>query len=161
MQVFFMVAKIEHRTRTGCPIACALDIVGDHWALLIVRNLMFLGLHEYKDMLATEEQISSNILTERLKKLTVEGVIESIVHPESKRRKLYYLTPMGKDLIHVMLELVLWANRNLSDFLRIPEEDKRFLESDPEGYKKQVLSRLDTWEKKYIIKDQCPTAPHP
>jgi DNA-binding HxlR family transcriptional regulator len=63
-----MVAKIEHKQRSGCPIACALDLIGDHWTLLVIRNLMFLGIHEYKDMLKTEEQISSSILTDRLKK---------------------------------------------------------------------------------------------
>ncbi|MEJ2116661.1 MAG: helix-turn-helix domain-containing protein [Alphaproteobacteria bacterium] len=145
-----MVAKIEHRTRTGCPVACALDIVGDHWTLLIIRNLMFLGLHEYKDMLTTEEQISSSILSDRLKKLETDGLIASLDHPASKRRKLYYLTPMGKDLIHVMLELVLWSNRHLSAFLKIPPDKKEFLENDPAGFKAHALRELEAWEKKHL-----------
>lgn len=66
----------EHAARSGCPIACTLDIVGDHWTLLIIRDLMFLGLHEYKDMLMKEEGISSNILTDRLKKLERKDLIE-------------------------------------------------------------------------------------
>ena len=150
MQVFFMVTKIEHKTRTGCPIACVLDIVGDHWTLLIIRNLMFLGVHEYKDMLATEEHISSSILSNRLKKLEQDGLIASITHPESQRRKLYYLTPVGKDLIHIMLEMILWANKHLSDYLNIPEEKKCFLENDPDGFKAHVLAQLELWEKEYI-----------
>lgn len=145
-----MVAKIEHRTRTGCPVACALDIVGDHWTLLIVRNLMFSGIHEYKDMLTTEEQISSSILSDRLKNLETDGLIASIDHPASKRRKLYYLTPMGKDLVHVMLELVLWSNRHLSAFLKIPSDKKKFLQNDPEGFKAHVLKELEAWEKEYL-----------
>lgn len=147
---FLMVEKIEHKTRTGCPVACALDIVGDHWTLLIVRDLLFLGLHEYKDMLATEEQISSSILSARLKKLETDGVIAAIPHPESQRRKLYYLTPMGKDLIHVMLELVLWSNRHLSAFLKIPKDKKDFFENDPDGFKAHVLDQLESWEEKYL-----------
>ncbi len=131
-------------------MACALDIVGDHWTLLIIRNLMFLGLHEYKDMLQAGEQISSSILSDRLKKLELDGVIASHPHPESKRRKLYYLTPMGKDLIHLMLELVLWANKYLSEFLKIPPENKAMIESDPEGFKAQRLEQLDAWEKKHL-----------
>jgi len=145
-----MVAKIEHRSRSGCPVACALDIVGDHWTLLIVRNLMFLGLHEYKDMLAAEERISSSILSERLKKLEGEGLVASIAHPASKRRKLYFLTPMGKDLVHTMLELVLWSNKRLSPFLDIPEEKKEFLERDPDGFKAHVLSELEDWERQFL-----------
>ena len=145
-----MVAKIEHRTRTGCPVACALDVIGDHWTLLIIRNLMFLGLHEYKDMLATEEQISSSILSDRLKKLETDGLIASIDHPKSKRRKLYYLTPMGKDLVHVMTELVLWSHRNLSEFLKIPPEKRKGLEGDPAEFKQHVLGQLVNWEKEYL-----------
>jgi len=64
-----MVAKTEHKSRSGCPIACSLDVLGDHWTLIIVRNLMFHGRHEYKDMLQAEEQISTSILSDRLKKL--------------------------------------------------------------------------------------------
>ena len=146
-----MVSKIEHKTRTGCPVACALDVIGDHWTLLIIRNLMFLGAHEYKDMLATEEQISSSILSDRLKKLEADGLIASINHPDSKRRKLYYLTPMGKDLIHVMLEMILWADKYLSEFLKIPKEKKAFLKNDPGGFKAHVIAGLECWEKEYLV----------
>ena len=145
-----MVAKIEHKTRTGCPIACSLDIVGDHWTLLIIRNLMFLGLHEYKDMLNTEEKISSSILSDRLRKLELEGVIASIPHPDSGRRKLYYLTPMGKDLIHVIVDLVLWANAYLSRWLEIPTDKKALLEQSPDRFKAGVLDQIQKWEEIYL-----------
>ncbi|MBO6550057.1 MAG: helix-turn-helix transcriptional regulator [Rhizobiales bacterium] len=145
-----MVSKIEHKNRTGCPIACSLDILGDHWTLLVIRNLMFLGLHEYKDMLQTEEQISSSILTDRLKKLECEKLIASIPHPDSKRRKLYYLTASGKDLIHVMVNLVLWANTHLSDRLNIPAEKKDLLEKNPEQFKSLILEQIQKWEQEHL-----------
>lgn len=145
-----MVSKIEHKNRTGCPIACSLDILGDHWALLVIRNLMFLGLHEYKDMLQTEEQISSSILTDRLKKLECEKLIASIPHPDSKRRKLYYLTASGKDLIHVMVNLVLWANTHLSERLNIPAEKKDLLEKNPEKFKTLILEQIQKWEEEHL-----------
>jgi DNA-binding HxlR family transcriptional regulator len=146
-----MVAKIEHKTRTGCPVACSLDIIGDHWTLLIIRNLMFLGLHEYKDMLATEEQISTSILSDRLKNLESGGLIASIPHPDSKRRKLYYLRPMGKDLIDTMTNLVLWANKHLQEWLKIPPDKKALLESDPEKFKEIVLQNLQSWEEEHNV----------
>jgi len=146
-----MVAKTEHRTRTGCPIACSLDIIGDHWSLLIIRNLMFHGAREYKDMLQTEEQISSNILTNRLKKMEHDGLIAAIPHPDSQRRKLYYLLPMGKDLIHMMTNLVLWANTHLAEYLRIPKAEKDLLETDPDTFIQMTLDRLDEWEKQNLI----------
>lgn len=145
-----MVSKIEHKNRTGCPIACSLDILGDHWTLLVIRNLMFLGLHEYKDMLQTEEQISSSILTDRLKKLECEKLIASIPHPDSKRRKLYYLTASGKDLIHVMVNLVLWANTHLSERLNIPAEKKDLLEKNPEKFKTLILEQIQKWEEEHL-----------
>lgn len=145
-----MVSKIEHKNRTGCPIACSLDILGDHWTLLVIRNLMFLDAHEYKDMLKTEEQISSSILSDRLKKLECEGVIASIPHPDSKRRKLYYLTPVGKDLIHLMMEIVLWANSHLSERLDIPAEKKKLLEKNPEKFKALILDKIQKWEEEHL-----------
>ena len=145
-----MVAKVEHKTRTGCPVACALDIIGDHWTLLIIRNLMFLGIHEYKDMLKTEEQISSSILTNRLNKLEREGLVASIAHPDSQRRKLYYLTPMGKSLIHMMTELVIWANGHLEDSVKIPQEKKMLIESDPKKLIELTLTELEKWEQEYL-----------
>lgn len=145
-----MVAKVEHKTRTGCPVACALDIIGDHWTLLIIRNLMFLGIHEYKDMLKTEEQISSSILTNRLNKLEREGLVASIAHPDSQRRKLYYLTPMGKSLIHMMTELVIWANGHLKDSVKIPQEKKMLIESDPKKLIELTLTELEKWEQEYL-----------
>jgi DNA-binding HxlR family transcriptional regulator len=145
-----MVARIEHKTRTGCPVACALDIVGDHWTLLIIRNLMFLGIHEYKDMLKTEEQISSSILTNRLNKLKKEGLVASTPHPDSRRRKLYYLTPIGKDLIHMMTNLVVWANEHMRDIVNIPPDKKALIENDPNRLIQMTLQALEQWEAKYV-----------
>ncbi|TQV88460.1 winged helix-turn-helix transcriptional regulator [Aliikangiella coralliicola] len=142
-----MVAKIEHKNRTGCPIACSLDIIGDHWTLLIIRNLMFSERHEYKDMLKAEEQISSSILTTRLSKLEKDGLIASVPHPDSQRRKLYYLTPMGKDLIYVMTDIVLWAKKHLHDFLDIPADKQALLDNDPKKFIDITLENLDHWEK--------------
>ncbi len=145
-----MVAKIEHKNRSGCPVACGLDIVGDHWTLLIIRDLMFKGIHEYKDLLASREQISSNILTIRLKKLEEEALISSVPHPESRRRKLYYLTPKGKDLIHVVVPLMRWSNTHLKDLLFIPEKKQKVLENEPDQFIKETLERLEAWEKEHL-----------
>ncbi len=145
-----MVSKIEHKHRTGCPIACSLDIIGDHWSLLIIRNLMFLGIHEYKDMLKTDEQISSSILTSRLKKLEQDGLIDSVSHPDSQRRKLYYLTAMGKDLIQLMMALILWASKHLHEFVDIPKHKKDIFEKNPDAFIQLTLKELEKWESEFI-----------
>ena len=145
-----MVAKSQHHLKTGCPIACALDIVGDHWSLLIIRDLMFEGRHEYKDMLASKEGISSNILTNRLKKLVQAGIITSAPHRASKRRKLYYLTDKGKDLVQVMLAISRWSDQHLDDWVFIPREKRPLLDKPPEVVAEAVLDKLNAWEDEFI-----------
>lgn len=141
-----MVLKKTHTERSGCPVACALDIVGDHWTLLVIRDLMFLGLHEYKEMLAGSEGISSNILTDRLKKLEFNGLIDSMIHPENRKRKFYYLTDKGKDLIHTLVHLVRWSHKHLSEHLKIPPEKKDLLVNDPDRLIELTLQHLKEWE---------------
>lgn len=142
--------KNEHANRSSCPLACSLDIIGDHWTVLVIRDLMFLGRHEYKDMLNAEEGISSNILTDRLKRLEEGGLISSIPHPESGRRKLYYLLPKGKDLIHVLTPLARWADKHLGKVVHIPPEKREPLINNPEGMIQGVLQELEEWEGKYF-----------
>jgi DNA-binding HxlR family transcriptional regulator len=146
-----MVSKKEHRQRSGCPVACALDLIGDHWSLLIIRDLMFLNRHEYKDMLNSEEGISSNILSDRLKKLESAELISSFPHPESGRRKLYYLTSRGKDLIHIMIDIVLWSEKHLGSIVNIPADKKEVLLRDPELMITDTLKELAEWENAYGV----------
>lgn len=144
-----MDKKPCHSDSSPCPIAHALDIIGDRWTLLVIRDLMFRNRHEFKDMLAAEEGISTNILSDRLKRLTVAGMIDSINHPESRTRKLYYLTERGKNLINAMIEIILWAEGNLDTvhlppalILRIRKNRKRFAE--------EIMLEISKWEKIYI-----------
>lgn len=141
-----MVLKKTHAERSGCPVACALDIVGDHWTLLVIRDLMFLGIHEYKEILAGPEGISSNILTDRLKKLEQNGLLASMIHPGNRKRKFYYLTVKGKDLIHTMVHLIRWSEKHLSEHLKIPTEKRDLLVNDPDRFVELTLRQLKTWE---------------
>ena len=142
-----MAQKKSHTKSSGCPVACALDIIGDHWTLLIIRDLMFLGLHEYKEMLAGSEGISSNILTDRLKKLSLNGLIASVNHPEDRKRKYYYLTNKGKGLVYTMVHLIRWSEKYLSDLLEIPLEKKELIANDPERFIHLTLQQIQQWEK--------------
>lgn len=83
-----------------------------------------------------------SILKHRLKELEKDGLVASLPHPDSLWRKLYYLTPIGKDLIHVMVPLVRWAETPLADRLRIPEEKQRLLRDDPESMIEGTLRTL-------------------
>ncbi len=149
-----MVSKKEHAQRSKCPVACGLDIVGDHWTLIVVRDLLLLGRHEYREMLEGEEGISSNILSDRLDKLQTSGLVKSIPHPDSKKRKLYYLTPSGKDLIYVLLAIARWSGKHLGGQVVIPMDVQKAVSTNPQGFVEGVLEILQEWEAGYgIVQD--------
>lgn len=145
-----MVAKLEHHEKSNCPVACGLDIIGDHWTLLIIRDLMFMGKHEYKEFLASEEGISSNILSDRLKRLEETNTIGVIAHPDSKLRKLYYLTDQGKDLIFVILNIAKWSDKFLKDRMFIAEEMRPLLHNPIQDVANMIHVQLNEWEEKYL-----------
>jgi DNA-binding HxlR family transcriptional regulator len=104
--------RSTRKRRSGCPISLALEIFGDTWSLLIVRDLMFKGFRTFNEFLGAGESIASNVLTDRLSKLESSGVIEKREHGEDARRYEYRLTEKGIDLAPVIVEIVLWSARH-------------------------------------------------
>lgn len=96
--------------RSDCPINIALEILGDGWSLLIVRDLMFKGLKTYKEFLGAEEGIASNILASRLLRLEEMGIITKQADPADNRRYIYRLTEVGIALAPMVVEMVLWSS---------------------------------------------------
>ena len=98
--------------RSSCPVSCALDVVGDKWTLLVIRDIMFLDKHYFVDFLTSPEKIASNILADRLKKLEESNIIHRQSDPENARRMIYTLTEKGEDLQPAMMELLRWAAKH-------------------------------------------------
>lgn len=94
--------------RSCCPVACALDILGDKWTLLVIRDLL-LGKKRYQEFLTSPEQIATNILADRLKKLEAAGIIVQQVYQQRPVRYEYALTDKGKDLRPILEALVKWG----------------------------------------------------
>lgn len=94
---------------SGCPVAFALDAIGDRWSLLIVRDLMLRGAHTYGAFLDGGEGIATNVLADRLKALEAAGIITKTTDPKNRRRNLYILTDKGLDLAPVMVEMIRWS----------------------------------------------------
>lgn len=94
-----------------CPINLALEVFGDRWSLLIVRDMMFAGKRHFREFLQSEEGISSNILTERLGKLVEYGVLSKTDDPTHKQKAIYSLTPMGIDLLPVVTQIGIWGRK--------------------------------------------------
>lgn len=101
--------------RSDCPVAGALDLLGDRWSLVIVRDLMFRGFREYGQFLTAGEGISTNILAERLERLVCAGVIVRTEHPSNGKKYVYRLTEKGVDLTPLMIELAVWGSKYVPD----------------------------------------------
>jgi len=127
--------------RSDCPVSYALDLLGDKWTFLIIRDLVE-GKQFYKDFLNSKEGIATNILSDRLKKLEGNGLIESRVYEKLKTRKAYSLTPKGKDLIPVLVELIVWSD-TYHQGLAVSRDFISKANTDREGLIALIRSRLD------------------
>jgi DNA-binding HxlR family transcriptional regulator len=97
------------KRRSGCPLNASVEVLGDRWSLLIIRDMMLLGYHSFKEFLNSHERIASNILADRLRRLQHYGIITSAHDPADGRKSSYSLTAKGLDLAPVLTEMVLWA----------------------------------------------------
>lgn len=128
-------SRVQAR-RSGCPIGIALDLVGDPWTLLIVRDLMFKGGKTFADFLTAGEGIATNVLSDRLARLEANGLVDKVRDSEDARRFNYRLTARGIDLAPVLVELVLWSSRY--EKTDAPPEVVKAMQADRETFLAQV-----------------------
>jgi len=134
---------LKSKKRSDCPISSSLDIWGDKWSLLIIRDLMDTKECTYGDFLKSPEGIATNILASRLQNLEENKLIEKLAHPDSKAKVLYRLTQKGIDLVPVMIEISLWAEKYFS----IPADRKAMLKEvkkDKAGFIKAAIKELNS-----------------
>ena len=105
-----VVKSIEPCSRSKCPVSCVLDLLGDKWTLLLVRDLL-LGKGTYTEFQHSPEGIPTNILAERLKRLQLAEIIEKQPYQERPLRYRYQLTEKGRDLYPVLSPMIDWGNR--------------------------------------------------
>lgn len=108
--------------RSNCPIACTLDLIGDRWTLLIIRDMLFFGKQRFEEFLESPEGISTNILTSRLKSLEQLGLVEKQPYSNHSRRMNYQLTERGQSLRPVLRTMIAWGLKHIPE-TRIPKED--------------------------------------
>jgi DNA-binding HxlR family transcriptional regulator len=101
--------KAGPKRRSECPLNASVEMLGDRWSLLIIRDMMLRGFRSYKEFLECYEGIATNILADRLRKLQAYGIIKAKPNPKDARKITYSLTPKGIDLAPVLTEMVLWA----------------------------------------------------
>jgi DNA-binding HxlR family transcriptional regulator len=95
--------------RSPCPLNASVEMLGDRWSLLIIRDMMVRGSCTYKEFLESHERIATNVLADRLNRLESCDIIRSEPDPSDRRRRIYLLTNKGIDLAPVLTEMVLWA----------------------------------------------------
>lgn len=100
------------KTPTGCPLSFGLDVFGDKWSLLVIREILLKGKRTYSEFLEIEEGIATNILIDRLKNLESAGLLNKTRDPENWRSYLYSLTQKGRDLTPMILEIILWSAKH-------------------------------------------------
>ena len=107
-----MVGKVRLKRRSGCPVSISLELLGDRWSLLIIRDLMVRGLRTFKEFHESGEGIATNILADRLEKLQEAGIIFAEMEETDARRINYRLTEKGIGLAPVLLEFLIWGARH-------------------------------------------------
>ena len=133
----------EIKKRSDCPVSCSLDIWGDKWSLLIVRDLMFNKQCTYGDFMKADEKTATNILASRLQTLEENGIISKSDHPDSKAKVLYKLTQKGIDLVPLLIEINLWAEK----YYDVPADRKAMLKEVKKDKQKFIETAIKDLKK--------------
>lgn len=126
-----MPGTLSANRRSGCPVSISLEILGDRWSLLVIRDLMVRGLRTFKEFQEAGEGIATNILADRLRRLEGAGIITAEVERADARRRNYRLTEKGIDLAPLLLDLLVWGARH--EQTRIPAPFIAKMEKDREA----------------------------
>jgi DNA-binding HxlR family transcriptional regulator len=130
---------MNSKRRSGCPLNVTLEVFGDRWSLLIVRDLMFKGRTTFKEFQQAEEGIATNILTDRLERLEAHGIVGKQRDPSDARRVIYRLTEKGIDLAPILVEMILWSARH--EQTDAPPSVIRRMREDREQFLADIRSR--------------------
>ncbi|WP_428742400.1 winged helix-turn-helix transcriptional regulator [Tenacibaculum sp.] len=143
---------MENHFRCKCPITSALDIVGDKWTLVIIKQMLFEEKSTFKDFTESQESIATNILSSRLKLLEKFGIINKENHPENKKTNIYTLTKKGLSFTPILIELMFWSKENIQEFhpnLNIyPELDK--IKMNTEQSSKQIIETYNKYKQSLL-----------
>lgn len=134
------MVKSNKKRDTGCPIAFALDIFGDRWSLIVIRDMLMKGYRTYGEFINSDEKIATNILADRLNELESAGIILKTRDPENGRRVLYHLTKKGANLTPILLEMIRWSEAYDSNTIATKEIVNRIVK-DRDAFAKQLSER--------------------
>ena len=133
--------------RSECPLNASVEMLGDRWSLLIIRDMMLRGFRSYKEFMECYEGIATNILADRLRKLIANGIITGEPDPTDGRKLTYFLTAKGIDLAPVLTEMVLWASRHENT------GNQELIQQMRKDKAKVIADVRERWAKRYAHSD--------
>ncbi len=119
--------------RSYCPINLSLEIFGDTWTLLVLRDLMFSGKRHFRELLQSDERISSNILADRLARLVEHGLLTRADDPTHKQKAIYSLTEKAIALLPIVVQIGAWGSRWVPDAKKLDPAARKYLRELQEG----------------------------
>jgi DNA-binding HxlR family transcriptional regulator len=140
---------MDQKHRSYCPLSVALEVFGDRWSLLVVRDLMFKGRTTFKEFQEAEEGIATNVLADRLQRLEAHGIVVRRRDPYDARRVIYGLTEKGIDLAPILVEMIVWGARDGKT--NAPPAVIRRMREDREQFLAEIRSR---WEATQIPEEE-------
>ncbi|MGI9235507.1 MAG: winged helix-turn-helix transcriptional regulator [Woeseiaceae bacterium] len=135
------MARQTRSDRSSCPISYGLDLFGDRWTLLVLRDLILHGKRRFAEFLDSDEKIASNILADRLQRLEARGIIERKSDPEDARQKIALVTELGLSLTPVLLEIAAWGASH-DPATGAPDGFAEAFYADREGYYRDHRARI-------------------
>ena len=132
--------------RSYCPQSLILDVIGDKWTLLIIRDMMMEGKRYFREFLQSEERIASNILSNRLKSLEQEGILYKEADPGHKQKVKYSLTQKGIDLFPILIENARWSLK----YKPVNEEDAKRAQALLAGGKERIQSAMNELKESHL-----------
>jgi len=129
--------------RSACPVSFCLDILGDRWTMLVIRDMVMFGSQRFSEFVSSGEGIATNVLSDRLQCLSEQGIVVAAVDPEDGRRKIYTLTAKGLDLVPILIDLAQWGAQH-DPHTGVPAELKQRIENDRDGVIASLREQLES-----------------
>ncbi len=124
------------KKRSNCPVSNVLDLLGDKWTLIVMRDMLFFEKKLYKELADSPEGIPTNILADRLKRLEAAGILTKQAYQDNPPRYAYQLTSKGLEIFPILREIILWGMKHIPD---LPRRDPAFLKQ----VERRIRSKMD------------------
>lgn len=134
---------VSNAPRSYCPINLSLEIFGDTWTLLVLRDMMFGGKRHFREFLESDEHISSNILADRLARLVDNGVLTKSDDPTHKQKAIYSLTDKGIALLPIVVQIGAWGSRWVPEAKKLDPRARKIVREIQEGGPSAWAKRMD------------------